>query len=117
MEEWVRRFGASLPMRMTASWFRVLGPTEYKVAARLKIAPEGGLPSDRHRDRISVPSKLSRYGPARKVWPGKEEACRKVGVTANLVDISDAQVGTKKTGFEIEPRNPTRKASPPWRTP
>ena len=21
MEEWVRRFGASLPMRMTASWF------------------------------------------------------------------------------------------------
>jgi hypothetical protein len=21
LEEWVRRFGASLPMRMTASWF------------------------------------------------------------------------------------------------
>jgi hypothetical protein len=42
-----------------------------------------------------------------------QEACRKFGVTANLVDISDAQVGTKKTGFEIEPRNPTRKASPP----
>ena len=24
LEEWVRRFGASLPMRMTASWFRSL---------------------------------------------------------------------------------------------
>ena len=35
------------------------------------------------------------------VWPGKGEACRKVGVTANLVQIlphrrHDAQVGTKK---------------------
>jgi hypothetical protein len=37
-----------------------------------------------------------------KVWPGKGEACRKVGVTANLVqisariDVNDAQVETKK---------------------
>ena len=38
MEEWVRRFGASLPMCMTASWFKVLGPTGYKVVARLNRA-------------------------------------------------------------------------------
>ena len=32
---------------------RVLGPTEYKVVARLyDLAPESGLPSDRHPDRI-----------------------------------------------------------------
>ena len=30
---------------------RVLGPTEYKVVARLIRAPERGLPSDRHPDR------------------------------------------------------------------
>ena len=31
---------------------RVLGPTEYKVVARLIRATESGLPSDRHPDRI-----------------------------------------------------------------
>ena len=36
-----------------------------------------------------------------KVWPGKGEACRKVGATANLdsfcaIDLSDARVGMKK---------------------
>ena len=31
---------------------RVLGPTEYKVVARLIRAPARGLPSDRHPDRI-----------------------------------------------------------------
>src|SRR5258707_9169802 len=36
------------------------------------------------------------------VWPGKGEACRKVGVTTKpctdfaRIDVSDAQVGTKK---------------------
>jgi hypothetical protein len=31
---WVRRRGASPPMRMTASWSGRYGPTEYKVVAR-----------------------------------------------------------------------------------
>src|SRR4029077_9898683 len=71
---------------------RVLGPTEYKVAARLNPRPVSGLPSDRHRDRISVPScsKLS------MVWPGKGEACRKVGVTANLVQILRASTSAMR---------------------
>ncbi len=29
-----RRFGASLPMRITASWFGSIGSTEYKDVAR-----------------------------------------------------------------------------------
>src|SRR6267378_4223178 len=58
---------------------RVLGPTGYKVVARL-IAPERGLPSDRHPDRTKRAVVLE----AVKVWPGKLGACRKVGAAANL---------------------------------
>ena len=49
---------------------RVLGPTEYKVAARLIRAPERGLPSDCHPDRIERAAVLG----AVKVWPGKRRA-------------------------------------------
>src|SRR6266852_1197309 len=58
---------------------RVLGPTGYKVVARL-IAPERGLPSDRHPDRTKRAVVLE----AVKVWPGKGGACHEVGATANL---------------------------------
>src|SRR5260221_13566117 len=45
--EWARRFGASPPKRMAASWSGSnADPTEYKVAARC-FAPNGGLPSGR----------------------------------------------------------------------
>jgi hypothetical protein len=37
MEEWVRRFGASLPMRMTASCW---GPWTYRIRLRL-LRPSG----------------------------------------------------------------------------
>src|SRR5271169_4865928 len=59
---------------------RVLGPTEYKVVARLIRAPESGLPSDRHPDRIERAAVLR----AVKVWPGNSRARGKVGATANL---------------------------------
>src|SRR5260370_35395683 len=59
---------------------RVPGPTEYKVVARLICAPESGLPSDRHPDRIECAAVLR----AVKVWPGKSKAPGKVGGTANL---------------------------------
>jgi hypothetical protein len=75
--EWVRRFGASLPMPMTASWFGSFGPTEYKVVARLSRARKR-LPSDRHPDRTQRAVVLETV----KVWPGKLGACRKVGATA-----------------------------------
>jgi hypothetical protein len=51
---------------------RVLGPTEYKVVARL-IAPASGLPSDRHPDRTKRAVVLE----AVKVWPGKGRSMSK----------------------------------------
>ena len=85
---------------------RVLGPTEYKVVARLIPRPESGLPSDRHPDRAKRVIVLE----AVKVWPGKLGACRNVGAAANL-DSSCARRRQRtagrdeETGFEIEQRN------------
>src|SRR5712672_775165 len=84
---------------------RVLGPTGYKVVARL-IAPASGLPSDRHPDRTKRAVVLETV----KVWPGNGGACRKVGAAANL-DSSCARRRQRtagrdeETGFEIEQRN------------
>jgi hypothetical protein len=85
---------------------RVLGPTGYKVVARLMRARKAGSPSDRHPDRTKRVVVLE----AVKVWPGKLGACRKVGATANL-DSSCARRRQRtagrdeETGFEIEERN------------
>ena len=89
---------------------RVPGPTEYKVVARLIRAPERGLPSDRHPDRIERAAVLG----AVKVWPGNSRARGKVGATANL-DSSCARrlfntTGRdEETGFQVEQRNRSRK--------
>ncbi len=58
---------------------RVLGPTEYKVVARL-IAPASELPSDRYPDRTNRAVVLE----AVKVWPGNGGACGMIRATANL---------------------------------
>jgi hypothetical protein len=84
---------------------RVLGPTEYKVVARL-IARASGLPSDRHPDRTKRAVVLE----AVKVWPGKLGAYRKVGATANLDSSCARRPGAaagrdEETGFQIEQRN------------
>jgi hypothetical protein len=89
---------------------RVLGPTEYKVVARLIRATESGLLSDRHPDRIERAAVLG----AVKVWPGKRRARGKAGATANL-DSSCARrlcntAGRgEETGFQVEQRNRSRK--------
>ena len=70
-KEWVRRFGASLPMRMAASWFGSPGPPDTRLW-RDGSAPESELPSDRHPDRTKRAVVLG----AVKVWPGKGGACR-----------------------------------------
>src|SRR3954452_7096684 len=44
--EWACRPGAAPPMRITASWSRSVGPTEYKCVARVR-GHHGELPSDR----------------------------------------------------------------------
>ena len=81
---------------------RVFGPTEYKVVARLIRAPERGLPSDRHPDRIERAAVLR----AVKVWPGKGRAPGKVGATANL-DSSCARrlCNTAGRGEETDSRS------------
>jgi hypothetical protein len=76
---------------------RVFGPTEYKVVARLIRAPERGLPSDRHPDRIERAAVLG----AVKVWPGKGRARGKLVRRPTLTAPARAgfaivRVGTKK---------------------
>src|ERR1700730_241247 len=103
--EWVRRFGASLPMRMTASWS---GPWTHRIqgCGATEPRPKAGSPL------IVIPIALSDAVvlEAVKVWPGKPGACRKVGATANL-DSSCARRRQRaagrdeETGFEIEQRN------------
>ena len=84
---------------------RVLGPTGYKVVARL-IAPERGLPSDRHPDRTKRAVVLE----AVKVWPGNGGAYRKVSAAANLDSFCArhrrrSAGRDEETGSQIEPRN------------
>jgi hypothetical protein len=76
---------------------RVLGPTGYKVVARV-IAPASGLPSDRHPDRTNRAVVLE----AVKVLPSNGGACRKgrcdgPTLTASTrASASEVRVGTKK---------------------
>jgi len=85
---------------------RVLGPTGYKVVARL-IAPERGLPSDRHPDRTKRAVVLE----AVKVWPGNGGACRKGLVRRPTLTASVRASGKRgagrdeETGSQIEQRN------------
>jgi hypothetical protein len=74
------------------------------------FAAESGLSSDRHRDRIERSVVLE----AVKVWPGKGEVCRKVGVTANLDSFCAHRPQRcagrdEETDFEIKSRNRRRK--------
>jgi len=78
----------------------VLGPTEYKVVARLVRALKRGLPSDRHPDPLSGPpcSELSRYGlaSAERV----ERLVRRPTLTAPArAGFAILRVGTKKQAF------------------
>src|ERR1700738_2109052 len=59
---------------------RVLGPTGYKVVARL-IAPERGLPSDRHPDRHQP---CCRARSCQGVAWQRRSLSERVGATANL---------------------------------
>jgi hypothetical protein len=72
---------------------RVLGPTGYKVVARLIRARKAGSPL------IVIPTASSSAIVLRavKVWPSKGGACRKVGATAPArAGPSEARVGTKE---------------------
>src|SRR6267142_1441358 len=76
---------------------RVLGPTGYKVVARL-IAPERGLLSDRHPDRTKRDVVLE----AVKVWPGNGGACRKGLVRRPTLTVSVRAIGKRGAGRDEE---------------
>src|SRR6476619_5117532 len=65
-KEWVRRFGASLPMRMAASWFGSPGPPE-KGCGAIDPRPKASSPlfSIPTAPSVRSCSELSRYGLAR----------------------------------------------------
>src|SRR5215468_11124661 len=97
--EWARRFGASQPMRMTASWFGFLDPPHTRLW-RDRSRPQAGSPLIVIPIAPSVPlcSGLSRCGLARA-----EHAAglvRRPTLTAPPhAGVSDARVGTKKRAF------------------
>ena len=79
---------------------RVLGPTGYKVVARLNRAPKAGSPLIVIATALSVPScsKPSRYGLARAKHAAR--LVRRPTLTAPArADMSDARVGMKKRAF------------------
>src|SRR5580693_8662630 len=76
---------------------QVLGPTEYKVVARLIRAPARGLPSDRHSDRTERAAVLG----AVKAWPASAEHVERLARRPTLTAPARAgfailRVGTKK---------------------
>src|SRR6266478_868542 len=76
---------------------RVLGPTGYKVVARLNRAPKAGSPLIVIATALSVPScsKPSRYGLARAKHAAR--LVRRPILTASArIDLGDARVGMKK---------------------
>ena len=95
--EWVRRFGASLPMRMTASWFgswthRIQGCGAIDLRARKAGSPLIVIPI---ATSVSSCSKLSRYGLASSEHAAR--LARRPTLTAPARDdVSEPRVGTKK---------------------
>ena len=85
---------------------RVLGPTEYKVAARFDPRPKAGSPLIVIPTAPGVPScsKLSRYGLARAKHI--ERLVRRLTLTAPARDGPGPAAGRdEETGFQIEQRN------------
>src|SRR5258708_7244756 len=76
---------------------RVLGPTGYKVVARLNRAPKAGSPLIVIATALSVPScsKPSRYGLARPKHAARLVR-RPILTPSARIDLSDPRVGMKK---------------------
>ena len=75
----------------------VLGPTEYKVVARLIRAPERGLPSDRHSDRIKRAAVLGAVKVGLASAERVERLVRRPTLTAPArAGFAILRVGTKK---------------------
>ena len=115
--EWVRRFGASLPMRMTASWFGFFDPPDTRLW-RDRSAHKSGLTLIVIPTAASGPacSKLSRCGLATAEHAAR--LARRPTLTAPAhADVSKARVGTKKRAFRSNKETGEKiKDAPPWRS-
>ena len=79
---------------------RVFGPAEYKVVARLIRAPERGLPSDRHPDRIERAAVLGAVKVGLASAERVERLVRRPTLTAPArAGFAIPRVGTKKQAF------------------
>jgi hypothetical protein len=98
-------------MRMHASWFGSLRPTEYKVAARVPRAPTASSPRTRHPDhhqRAAVLKAVKAQPWKRRSWGGR--STRRPALTASCARRPPRCVGRgEETGFQIEQRNRSRK--------
>ena len=98
--EWVRRFGASQPMRMTASWFGSLDPPNTRLWRDWYAHSNAGSPLIVIPTPLSGPpcSELSRYGPASA--ERVERLVRRPTLTAPArAGFAILRVGTKKQAF------------------
>jgi hypothetical protein len=98
--EWVRRFGASLPMRMTASWFGSSDPPDTRLW-RDRSRPQAGSPLVVIPIALSVPScsKPSRCGLA-TAEPVARLVRRPTLTAPARAAVSKARIGTKKRAFK-----------------
>ena len=104
-----RRFGASQPMRITASWFRSLDPPHTRLWRDSALERE--LPSNRHLADLAPTA----FDGAAVLGTVKAQALRVVAEEATSLDSSCARrLATvagrdEETGFQIEQRNDGRK--------
>ena len=84
--EWARHLGGSLPMRMTASWFRSSGIDRIQVCGA-KFAPDGELPSDRFVIRFRLSARRRRLArddrSAPACRPNQRGTLLKISLTEN----------------------------------
>jgi hypothetical protein len=105
-----RRFGASQPMRITASWFGSLDPPHTRLW-RDRSALERELPSN----RLLADLAPTAFDGAAVLGTVKAQALRVVAEEATSLDSSCARrLATvagrdEETGFQIEQRNDGRK--------
>ena len=113
--EWARRFGASLPMRMTASWF---GPRTHRIqgCGATDPRPKAGSPLIviPTAPSVSSCSKLSRYGLTRAMHV--ERLVQRPTLTAPARDgLALLRVGTKKRAFRSNKETDEGKDAPTCR--
>src|SRR5580700_10665258 len=107
-KEWVRRLGASPPMRMSASWFGSSWTHRIQGRGAIDPRPESGLPSDRHPDRTKRAVVLE----AVKVWPARPEYAARWARRPTLTPPARAGFAILRVGAKKPAPGRTKKDAP-----